>query len=53
MRYFPFGLSWWIARKLVTVRAYRAHLLRLATVQLVIPSYGPMYYIDGYGDRDV
>ena len=51
MRFFPFGLPWKIARKLVTTRAFREHLCRMSEVKLVIPSdHSLMYYIDGYGD---
>lgn len=53
MRFFPFGLPLWIARKLIPTRAYREHLCKLATVKLVIPvDHSMMYYIDGYGRRD-
>lgn len=53
MRFFPFGLPWWLARMLVSTRAYREHLCRLSEVKLVIPiDKSMMYYIDGYDRRD-
>jgi hypothetical protein len=52
MKHFPFGLPWWLARCLVSIRAYRGHLLKIATVKLVLPGDGTAYYIDGYGDAD-
>lgn len=53
MRFFPFGLPWRLARKLVGTLAYREHLCRLGTQALVIPvDHSLMYYIDGYGRRD-
>lgn len=53
MRFFPFGLPWSWARKLVSTRAYREHLCRLGEVKLVIPVDRSLaYYIDGYDRRD-